>query len=67
MTEASIPPQPAADGGVPAAPDPDLNALNALNAPDDPHDPDDLVIEELTDASWPAVAPRICICTFGGE
>jgi hypothetical protein len=61
MTEASIPPQPTADGGVPAAPDPDLNAL------DDLHDLDDLVIEDLADASWPAVAPRICICTFGGE
>ncbi|MGR3934260.1 hypothetical protein [Streptomyces sp. BRA346] len=73
MTEASIPPQPAADGGVPAPPDLDPNDLNALDAPDDPHgldDPhnlDDLVIEELTDASWPVVAPRICICTFGGE
>lgn len=61
MTEASIPPQPTADGGVPAAPAPDPNAL------DDLHDLDDLVIEDLTDASWPAVAPRICICTFGGE
>ncbi|WP_063732606.1 hypothetical protein [Streptomyces sp. RTd22] len=66
MTEASIPPQPAADGGVPAAPDPDPDP-NALDALDDLHGLDDLVIEDLTHASWPAVAPRICICTFGGE
>ncbi|MFF7653877.1 hypothetical protein ACFZCY_29295 [Streptomyces sp. NPDC007983] len=68
MTEASIPPQPtrslpdtagslpdggeAAGGGPPAVPD---------------SDPDDLVIEDLTDAAWPTVAPRICICTFSGE
>ncbi|MFI0820458.1 hypothetical protein ACH4TX_31175 [Streptomyces sp. NPDC021098] len=61
MTEASIPPQPTrspsdADGGAPAAaPDTGLDGL------------DDLVIEDLTGASWSAVAPRICICTFSGE
>ncbi|WP_055552573.1 hypothetical protein [Streptomyces sp. NBRC 110028] len=68
MTKASIPTQPtrslpytarvlpdggeAADGGPPAVAD---------------SDPDDLVIEDLTDAGWPTVAPRICICTFSGE
>jgi len=36
-------------------------------SPSDVADLDDLVIEDLTDASWKAVAPRICICTFGAE
>lgn len=63
MTEASIPSQPTQspdctarllpDGrGAPAIPDIGL---------------DDLVIEDLTGASWEAVAPRICICTVSGE
>lgn len=72
MTEASIPPQPTrspsdADGGAPAAlatPDPGLGVLEGLNGPDGL---DDLVIEDLTGASWSVVAPRICICTFSGE
>ncbi|QLH21988.1 hypothetical protein [Streptomyces sp. Rer75] len=70
MTEAPIPPQPAADGGAPATPDPGPdgpNGLDGLHDLADLHDLDDLVIEDLTDTSWPAVAPRICICTFGGE
>ncbi|MFI0778427.1 hypothetical protein [Streptomyces sp. NPDC021212] len=66
MTEASIPPQPtqslADTAGVVPDPGPD-----GPDAPHDLTDLDDLVIEDLTDASWPVVAPRICICTFSGE
>ncbi|MGW2331262.1 hypothetical protein ACWC5C_36655 [Streptomyces sp. NPDC001700] len=60
MTEASIPPQPtrSPDGTA------DLHGLHGL---DTLHDLDDLVIEDLTTASWEAVAPRICICTVSGE
>jgi hypothetical protein len=66
MTEASIPPQPTQPGPAGLLPNggdtADGGIRGALDA-----EPDDLVIEDLTDASWPAVTPRICICTFSGE
>ncbi|MFE9007219.1 hypothetical protein ACFYOY_34750 [Streptomyces sp. NPDC007875] len=32
-----------------------------------PAEDDDLVIEDLSDATWPIGAPAICICTVGAE
>lgn len=78
ITEASIPPQPtqslADTAAVVAGPGPDdlgdpgdMADLGGTADLGDLDDLDDLVIEDLTGASWPAVAPRICICTFSGE
>lgn len=71
MTEASIPAQPTQSPSDADRPLPDGGEASAGGAPEAGLDGldglDDLVIEDLTDASWPTVAPRICICTFGGE
>ncbi|GAA2317562.1 hypothetical protein [Streptomyces violaceusniger] len=42
-------------------------AAETADAVRPPAEDDDLVIEDLSDASWPIPAPGICICTVGAE
>ncbi|MGW7617748.1 hypothetical protein ACWGLG_18265 [Streptomyces antimycoticus] len=42
-------------------------AGTAAQAVQPPAEDDDLVIEDLSDATWPIGAPAICICTVGAE